>query len=306
MDCLTLRLATVDCRLTTVIDYLSDVTPLLMALFQMSRRRPPPRARRMPWASIGRPLGRRSRSSGRGAIASEIDASPGSEIEDSSAASRLGELSGYVLAAIAIGLPGTGAVVAAGPLAAELGEVAGHVAGQVAGDLKSTLVKAGLSESEAKRGARRLKAAALFFSASTRATGEPPSRGAFSRDAASAGLCTRSGKTDDNENEDEERKNEERKDLRKARNQDGSRGRNRSIYRRRVSGHRVGRERRRRAPQTGACGRVAVDSRKGVAGNVCASSSGSSARRSRSRCTTWARRWRAGRSSRRCRATIRD
>src|SRR5688572_15452262 len=56
-------------------------------------------------------------------IANEIDASPGSEIEDSPAASRLGELSGYILAAIAIGLPGTGAVVAAGPLAAELGEV---------------------------------------------------------------------------------------------------------------------------------------------------------------------------------------
>jgi len=86
-----------------------------------------------------------------GAIASQIDASPGSELEDSLTASRLGELSGYVLAAIAIGLPGTGAVVAAGPLAAELGEVAGHMAGDVAGDLKATLVKAGLSESEAER-----------------------------------------------------------------------------------------------------------------------------------------------------------
>ena len=82
-------------------------------------------------------------------IGSQIDASPGSEIEDSSAASRLGELSGYILAAIAIGLPGTGAVVAAGPLAAELGEVAGHVAGQVAGDLKATLRKAGMSETDA-------------------------------------------------------------------------------------------------------------------------------------------------------------
>jgi hypothetical protein len=82
-------------------------------------------------------------------IASQIDASPGSEIEDSPAASRLGELSGYILAAIAIGLPGTGALVAAGPLAAELGEAAGHVAGQVAGDLKATLMKAGLSETDA-------------------------------------------------------------------------------------------------------------------------------------------------------------
>jgi hypothetical protein len=82
-----------------------------------------------------------------GTIAKEIDASPGSELEDSPTASRLGALSGYVLAAIAIGLPGTGAVVAAGPLAAELGEVAGHVAG----DLKMTLIKAGLPESEAEQ-----------------------------------------------------------------------------------------------------------------------------------------------------------
>jgi hypothetical protein len=82
-------------------------------------------------------------------ISNQIDASPGSEIQDSKTASRLGELSGYILAAIAIGLPGTGAVVAAGPLAAELGEAAGHVAGQVAGDLKATLVKAGMSERDA-------------------------------------------------------------------------------------------------------------------------------------------------------------
>ncbi len=86
-----------------------------------------------------------------GRIANQIEASPGSEIEDSPTASRLGELSGYILAAIAIGLPGTGAVVAAGPLAAELGEAAGHVAGQVAGDLKATLMKAGMSETNAEK-----------------------------------------------------------------------------------------------------------------------------------------------------------
>ena len=79
------------------------------------------------------------------AIAKEIDATPGSEIEDSPTASQLGELSGYLLAAIAIGLPGTGAMVAAGPLAAELGEAAGHAAG----DLKSALLKAGLPDVEA-------------------------------------------------------------------------------------------------------------------------------------------------------------
>jgi hypothetical protein len=80
-----------------------------------------------------------------GTIARQIDGSPGSEIEDSPAASRLGELGGYILAAIAIGLPGTGALVGAGPLAAELGEAAGHAAG----DLEATLTKAGLSEEEA-------------------------------------------------------------------------------------------------------------------------------------------------------------
>jgi hypothetical protein len=90
-------------------------------------------------------------------IANQIDASPGSEIEDSPTASRLGELGGYVLAAIAIGLPGTGAVVAAGPLAAELGEVAGHVAGQVVGDLKATLMKAGMSEPEADGWRRKIE-----------------------------------------------------------------------------------------------------------------------------------------------------
>jgi hypothetical protein len=82
-----------------------------------------------------------------GTIGNQIDASPGSEIGDSSGASRWGELSGYVLAAIAIGLPGTGAVVAAGPLAAELGEAAGHIAG----DLKGTLIKAGLPGSDADK-----------------------------------------------------------------------------------------------------------------------------------------------------------
>ena len=80
-----------------------------------------------------------------GQIAEDVGGTPGAEIEDSQLASRLGELSGFVLAAIAIGLPGTGAVVAAGPLAAELGEAAGHVVGH----LSSALMKAGLSEAEA-------------------------------------------------------------------------------------------------------------------------------------------------------------
>jgi len=80
-----------------------------------------------------------------GTIAEEVGGSPGSEIEDSRTAGHLGELGGLFLAAIAIGMPGTGAIVAAGPLAAELGEAAGHVAGHLSG----VLVKAGLSEKEA-------------------------------------------------------------------------------------------------------------------------------------------------------------
>ena len=88
-----------------------------------------------------------------GAIAKQIDGSPGSEIEDSAAASRLGELSGYILAAIAIGLPGTGAVVAAGPLAAEMGEAAGHVAGGV----KSALIKAGVADEDAEAWQRQIE-----------------------------------------------------------------------------------------------------------------------------------------------------
>lgn len=50
-----------------------------------------------------------------GALAAASDASPGSEIEDSSRASRLGELSAHLLAAIALVLPGIGPIVADGP-----------------------------------------------------------------------------------------------------------------------------------------------------------------------------------------------
>jgi hypothetical protein len=69
------------------------------------------------------------------ALASDLDATPGTDIEDSPAAARLGELSGHILAAIALVLPGIGPIVAAGPLAAGLGEAAGHVAGGIASAL---------------------------------------------------------------------------------------------------------------------------------------------------------------------------
>ena len=75
-----------------------------------------------------------------GRVARASGASPGSEIEDSGTASRLGELSAHVLAAIALVMPGIGPIVADGPLAASLGEAAGHLAGGIAG----TLEKAGL------------------------------------------------------------------------------------------------------------------------------------------------------------------
>lgn len=100
-----------------------------------------------------------------GEIARQIGGSPGSEIEDSPAASRLGQLGGYILAAIAIGTPGTGALVAAGPLAAELGEAAGHVAG----NLKGTLMRAGLSPAEAEQWQTQIESGAVLLGVHARA-----------------------------------------------------------------------------------------------------------------------------------------
>jgi len=80
-----------------------------------------------------------------GALAQEVGATPGAEIEDSRVAARLGELGGQILAAIAIVLPGIGPILTAGPLSADLGEAAGHMAGGVAAVLKRT----GLGEEHA-------------------------------------------------------------------------------------------------------------------------------------------------------------
>jgi hypothetical protein len=80
-----------------------------------------------------------------GALAEQMDATPGADIEDSRRAAVLGELSGQVLAAIALVMPGIGPIVTAGPLAAGLGEAAGHVAGGVA----SALTSAGVADEEA-------------------------------------------------------------------------------------------------------------------------------------------------------------
>jgi hypothetical protein len=88
-----------------------------------------------------------------GALAQESGGSPGSEIEDSRSAGRLGELSAHLLAAIALVMPGIGPIVADGPLAAGLGEAAGHLGG----GLKRTLEQAGLDHSEAQHWADRIQ-----------------------------------------------------------------------------------------------------------------------------------------------------
>ena len=98
-----------------------------------------------------------------GAIATAADASPGSEIEDSAPASRLGELGAHVLSAIALVMPGIGPIVADGPLAAGLGEAAGHLAGGIA----RTLASAGLPEAEAAAWERRIDDGAFLLGAHT-------------------------------------------------------------------------------------------------------------------------------------------
>lgn len=78
-----------------------------------------------------------------GELARAADASPGSEIEDSRLAARFGELGAHLLAAIALVMPGIGPIVAAGPLAAGLGEAAGHIAGGIRRTLEAAGVPAG-------------------------------------------------------------------------------------------------------------------------------------------------------------------
>lgn len=112
-----------------------------------------------------------------GDIADEVGGSPGSEIEDSRPAGRLGELSGLILGAIAVGMPGTGALVAAGPLAAELGEAAGHVAG----DLTETLLKSGLSKDEAAQWKTQIQSGAVLLGVHARAVAVGEVEAAFSR-----------------------------------------------------------------------------------------------------------------------------
>jgi hypothetical protein len=80
-----------------------------------------------------------------GVLARQFEGTPGADLEDSPVATRLGELSAHVLAAVSIVVPGLGPALAAGPLAAEIGEAAGHVAGSLPGVLR----EAGVEESRA-------------------------------------------------------------------------------------------------------------------------------------------------------------
>ena len=96
-----------------------------------------------------------------GELAEAAGASPGSELEDSLAASRLGELSAHLIATVALMLPGIGPIVAAGPLSAGLGEAAGHVAG----DLSRMLERAGLSADDAASWQSDVEAGAILVGA---------------------------------------------------------------------------------------------------------------------------------------------
>jgi hypothetical protein len=96
-----------------------------------------------------------------GEVARAAGASPGSEIEDSGPASRLGELGAHLLAAIALVMPGIGPIVADGPLAARLGEAAGHLAGGIAG----TLEHAGLPKTDAQQWETRIRGGAFLVGA---------------------------------------------------------------------------------------------------------------------------------------------
>ena len=96
-------------------------------------------------------------------FAEDVGGTPGAEIEDSRPAGRLGELSGYLFATIALVLPGIGPIVAAGPLAAGLGEAAGHVAGGVA----SALTGAGLAPERADALEKAVETGAILLGVHT-------------------------------------------------------------------------------------------------------------------------------------------
>lgn len=104
--------------------------------------------------------------------AEDMGGTPGAEIEDSLAAARLGQLSGYFLAAIALVLPGIGPIVAAGPLAADLGEAAGHAAGGIATALRG----AGIGADRAEAFEAAVESGAVLLAVHTVESSVPPIR----------------------------------------------------------------------------------------------------------------------------------
>jgi hypothetical protein len=94
-----------------------------------------------------------------GLLAREMDGTPGADIEDSRVAARLAEFGARVIAAVALVLPGIGPILAAGPLAAGLGEAAGHVAGGLAVVLRD----AGVDEAVATSWESRVEQGAVLL-----------------------------------------------------------------------------------------------------------------------------------------------
>ena len=96
-----------------------------------------------------------------GVIARASGASPGSELEDSLTAARIGEIGAHMLSAMALVMPGIGPIVADGPLSAGLAEAAGHVAGGIA----RTLERVGLDRAEAEEWESKIRGGALLVGA---------------------------------------------------------------------------------------------------------------------------------------------
>ncbi len=117
-----------------------------------------------------------------GALARASGGSPGTEIEDSSTASRLGELSAHFFAAIALVMPGIGPIVADGPLAAGLGEAAGHLAGGIA----KMLVRAGLPQDAAAAWESRIENGAFLLGAHTNVDGVARARAALEQNGSTS------------------------------------------------------------------------------------------------------------------------
>ena len=115
-----------------------------------------------------------------GSLASATGATPGSELEDSRPAGRLGELSAHLLAAVAVGLPGIGPSVADGPLAAGLGEAAGHVGGGIV----RTLEAAGVPAVDAERFEQQIIEGAILVGAHVGATHVASAREVLTRSGA--------------------------------------------------------------------------------------------------------------------------